>query len=171
MTVVFDSGSTDLEIASKGPIYRELAYNIQLRTTGTLCGEACNNQVKFDANKSSTWVESGEEDQYISFGTGVGVDPVSTTEDDWYLLLHKGNDTIAVGGVSVPDVEIYLITYQTPTFAPDSFSGIQGQINKNTDGLLSTKLIILLFQDCPLRRKASLPDCSVRDCLRSLAFT
>ena len=139
--------------------------------TGTLCGETCNNQVKFDANKSSTWVESGEEDEYISFATGVGVDPVSTTEDDWYLLLHKGNDTIAVGGVSVPEVEIYLITYQTPTFSPDPFSGIQGRTDKNTDSLLIIKLIILFFQDCPLRRKASLLDCSVRDCPRCLAST
>ncbi|KAI0092930.1 acid protease [Irpex rosettiformis] len=118
MSVVFDSGSTDLEIAS------------------TLCGETCNNQVKFDANKSSTWVESGEEDEYISFATGVGVDPVSTTEDDWYLLLHKGNDTIAVGGVSVPNVELYLITYQTPTFSPDPFSGIQG-LSSNAAGLFA----------------------------------
>ena len=79
-------------------------YSIQPFIPGTLCRETCNNQVKFDANKSSTWVDSGEEDEHISFSTGVGVDPVSTTEDDWYLLVHKGTDTIAVGGVSVPDV-------------------------------------------------------------------
>lgn len=32
-----------------------------------------------------------------------------------------------MGGVSVPNVQMFLITNQTPTFAPDPFSGIQGE--------------------------------------------
>lgn len=87
-------------------------------------------------------MESGLEDEYISFATGVGVDPVSTTEDDWYLTLHSGNDTVAVGGVSVPNVFLYLITYQTPTFSPDPFSGIQGQIDEPNG---NPNLILTLF--------------------------
>jgi hypothetical protein len=100
--------------------------------SGTLCDETCNKQVKFDANKSSTFVD-GVEEYYISFATGVGVDPV--VDENWYLIIHAGNDVVSVGGISVPNVDLYLITYQTPTFSPDPFSGIQGATRMDTPSI------------------------------------
>ncbi|KIP06419.1 hypothetical protein PHLGIDRAFT_460435 [Phlebiopsis gigantea 11061_1 CR5-6] len=105
ISVVFDTGSSTLEFAS------------------TRCGAACSHQTKFDATKSSTFVDGGRSST-ITFGTGVGVDPV--IGDNWQLTLRSAKDTVSVGGVSVPNVSLFLITNQTPTFAADPFSGIQG---------------------------------------------
>ncbi|KAI0692888.1 acid protease [Cytidiella melzeri] len=105
ISVVFDTGSSTLEFAS------------------TLCGAPCSNQVQFDATKSSTFVD-GKRETTITFGTGVGVDPV--IGNNWQLTLRQATDTVTVGGISAPKVELFLITDQTPTFGPDPFSGIQG---------------------------------------------
>ncbi|KAI0344662.1 acid protease [Trametopsis cervina] len=105
ISVVFDTGSSTLEFAS------------------TLCGQACANQIQFDSTKSSTFVDSRRTSS-ITFGTGVGVDPVIGS--NWRLTLREAKDTVTVGGISVSNVDLFLITGQTPTFAPDPFSGIQG---------------------------------------------
>ena len=91
---------------------------------GTLCGAPCANQIQFDSSKSSTFVDGGETDSII-FGTGVGVDPV--IGDDWMLTLRSAKDTVSIGNLKVPNVDLFLITDQTPTFGPDPFSGIQGK--------------------------------------------
>lgn len=91
--------------------------------TGTLCGAPCKNQIQFDPSKSSTFVDGGRT-SLITFATGVGVDPV--IGNNWQLTLRTAQDTVAVGGVSVPSVSLFLITNQTPTFGPDPFSGIMG---------------------------------------------
>jgi hypothetical protein len=93
------------------------------RFLGTRCGTSCVNQVQFYSTKSSTFVDGGRTST-ITFGTGVGVDPV--VGNNWQLTLRSAKDTVSVGGVSVSNVSLFLITDQTPTFAPDPFSGIQG---------------------------------------------
>ncbi|KAI0084066.1 acid protease [Irpex rosettiformis] len=105
VSVVFDTGSSTLEFAS------------------TRCGAACSNQVQFDSTKSSTFVDR-QRTSTITFGTGGGVDPV--IGNNWQLTLRSASDTVTVGGISVPNVNLFLITNQTPTFGPDPFSGIQG---------------------------------------------
>ncbi|KAG7446309.1 acid protease [Guyanagaster necrorhizus] len=102
--VVFDTGSRTLEFAS------------------TLCGSACN-QVRFDPKQSFTFVDGGRTGS-ITFATGVGVDPVVGA--NYILTLRSGTDTMAVGGFVVPNVDLFLITNQTPAFDIDPFSGIQG---------------------------------------------
>ncbi|KAI0690547.1 aspartic peptidase domain-containing protein [Cytidiella melzeri] len=104
-SVVFDTGSTTLEINS------------------VECGSACANQPQFDQNKSSTFVDRGQIAKIV-FSTGVGVDPV--VGDNYELQLRSGTDTVAVGGISVANVSLFLITTQTPAFDIDPFSGIQG---------------------------------------------
>ena len=79
--------------------------------------------MQFDDSKSSTFVDR-QRTSTITFGTGVGVDPV--IGNNWQLTLREARDTVTVGGISVPNVDLFLITKQTPTFAPDPFSGIQG---------------------------------------------
>lgn len=66
----------------------------------------------------------GGDETYLGFATGVGVTPVEN--EDWYLLLRNGSDTVIVGDVSVANVTLYLIYNQTSNFAPDPFSGILG---------------------------------------------
>lgn len=105
LTVVFDTGSFDLEIAS------------------TFCGSACSNQVQFDSSKSTTYKDLGRNSS-ISFATGVGVDPV--VNDDYVLELRSGRDTVSVGGIAVQNLDLFLITNQTAQFNIDPFSGIQG---------------------------------------------
>jgi len=105
VSVVFDTGSSTLEFAS------------------TLCGADCDNQVKFDSSKSSTFVD-GKRTSSITFSTGVGVDPVVGA--NYKLTLRSGTDTVAIGGLSVPNISLFLITDQTPKFGIDPFSGIQG---------------------------------------------
>ncbi|KAL4255013.1 peptidase A1 family protein [Abortiporus biennis] len=104
-TVVFDTGSSTLEVP------------------GIQCGTACENQRTFAPSKSSTFVDGGLTGN-VTFGTGVGVDPV--IGDNWQLSLRSATDTVSVGGLSVDSVNFYLITNQTPTFASDPFDGIQG---------------------------------------------
>ncbi len=71
----------------------------------------------------------------LTFGTGVGVDPV--IGNNWRLTLRTARDTVGVGGISVPDVSLFLITNQTPTFGPDPFSGIQGTFNVVRQAILT----------------------------------
>ncbi|KAF5392006.1 hypothetical protein D9757_003250 [Collybiopsis confluens] len=104
ISVVFDTGSSTLEFAS------------------TLC-PTCTPQVRFNSSKSSTFVDGGRTST-ITFGTGVGVDPV--VGDNYQLQLRSATDTVSVGGLSSPNVPLFLITEQTPTFDIDPFSGIQG---------------------------------------------
>ncbi|KAK0225889.1 acid protease [Armillaria fumosa] len=103
ITVVFDTGSRTLEFAS------------------TLCGSC--NQAKFDPTHSSTFVD-GRSTSSITFSTGVGVDPVVGA--NYRLTLRSATDTVSIGGFEVPNVSLFLITDQTPAFAIDPFSGIQG---------------------------------------------
>ncbi|KAI0729009.1 aspartic peptidase domain-containing protein, partial [Irpex lacteus] len=105
INVVFDTGSFDLEISS------------------TKCGAACANQIQFDPSKSSTFIDRINETT-LNFGTGIGIDPVQGS--NWSLQVRNSSDTVAVGGVSVPDVEFYLIVNQTKEWAADPNSGIQG---------------------------------------------
>ena len=46
--------------------------------------------------------------------------------NNWQLELRSAHDTVAVGGISVANISLFLITGQTETFASDPFSGIQG---------------------------------------------
>ncbi|KAJ7138311.1 acid protease [Mycena epipterygia] len=105
ISVVFDTGSSTLEFAS------------------TLCGTACDNQVKFNSSESTTFVDGGVNTS-ITFETGVGVDPV--IGDNYRLDLRSATDTVSVGGLVAPATELFLITNQTEKFGIDPFSGIQG---------------------------------------------
>lgn len=92
---------------------------------GTLCS-TCADQIQFDASASSTFIDGGKTST-ITFATGVGVTPV--IGDNTQLTLLSAFDTVVVGGLSSPNVSLFLITEQTPTFNVDTFSGIQGQAN------------------------------------------
>ncbi|KAJ6483962.1 acid protease [Mycena sanguinolenta] len=104
-TVVFDTGSATLEIP------------------GTACGSACKNQHQFNSSASATFIDKNSSSTLV-FGTGVGVTPVNGT--NWQLNLSLVADTVSVAGLTVKSSELYLITYQTPTFAMDPFDGIMG---------------------------------------------
>ncbi|KAF9818494.1 hypothetical protein IEO21_02732 [Rhodonia placenta] len=106
ISVVFDTGSETLEFAS------------------TQCGDPCANQPKFDTSQSSTYVNHHQTTS-ISFETGIGVDPI-TSDSEFVLTLQEGEDTVTVGGIAVPNVDLYTIIDQTAAFAIDPFSGIQG---------------------------------------------
>ena len=90
---------------------------------GTLCHQACANQIEFDPTKSSTFVD-GAVHTNITFVTGVGVDPV--VNDDYTMDLQSGTDTVSVGGLTVVNTTLFLITNQTEKFGIDTFSGILG---------------------------------------------
>lgn len=96
-------------------------------STGTECTSACANQPKFDTNKSSTYVGSDEVSE-ISFETGIGVDTLQYS-GEYVLWLRTGYDTVTVGGISTPDVELYTIINQTSAFDVDPQSGIQGALS------------------------------------------
>ncbi|KAF7342890.1 Acid protease [Mycena sanguinolenta] len=104
-TVVFDTGSFTLEVP------------------GTACGAACANQRQFNSSASSTFLDQNSSST-ITFGTGVGVDPV--VGDNWQLELELVADTFSIAGMTIPFGGFYLITNQTPTFLPDPFDGIRG---------------------------------------------
>ncbi|KAF7336875.1 Acid protease [Mycena venus] len=104
-TVVFDTGSFSLEVP------------------GTACGAACANQHQFDPSLSSTF----EDEQFnttITFGTGIGVDPV--VGNNWELWLSFVADILHVADMTIPFGGFFLITNQTSTFAPDPMDGIMG---------------------------------------------
>ncbi|KAJ6532618.1 aspartic peptidase domain-containing protein [Mycena capillaripes] len=103
--VVFDTGSSTLEF------------------TSTLCGSPCSNQIKFDPTKSSTFVDL-KNTSTLSFGTGIGVDPV--VSDDYRLELRAAQDTVMVGGLVAKNVDLFLVTNQTDKLAIEPMSGIQG---------------------------------------------
>lgn len=52
------------------------------------------------------------------------MDPV--IGNNWQLTLRSGTDAVSVGGLAAKSVSLFVITNQTPTFAPDPFDGIQG---------------------------------------------
>ncbi|KAJ7669356.1 acid protease [Mycena polygramma] len=105
LSVVFDTGSTELEIAS------------------TMCDSSCDAQAKFNTTKSSTFVDK-KTTSSITFSTGVGVDPVVGA--NYKLTLRAAQDTITVGGLVAKKMPIKLITKQTAKFEINPFSGIQG---------------------------------------------
>ncbi|KAJ7646688.1 acid protease [Roridomyces roridus] len=111
MLVVFDTGSSTLELAS------------------TLCGEACSNQVQFDPTQSSTFAD-GNFTGVLFFDTGVGVVPV--IGNNTQMTLHNATDTVSIGGLTIKSTELFLILNQTEPFFADPFSGIQGLDAKAT---------------------------------------
>ncbi|KAJ3965719.1 acid protease [Lentinula raphanica] len=115
ITVVFDTGSSTLEFAS------------------TLCS-TCASQIQFDPSQSSTFVDGGRTST-ITFATGVGVDPV--IGNNTQLQLRSATDTVSVGGLSSPNVSLFLITEQTPVFDIDPFSGIQGRMGARAQGFFA----------------------------------
>jgi Eukaryotic aspartyl protease len=96
---------------------------------GTLCGQPCDNQIKFDPTKSSTFVDEGTQ-LSVSFITGVGVDPV--VNNDYTLDLRNGSDTVRIAGFTLPNTSLFLITNQTAKFSGDTFSGIFGEPKTET---------------------------------------
>ncbi|KAF8145430.1 acid protease [Mycena galopus ATCC 62051] len=104
-TVVFDTGSFSLEVP------------------GTACGAACANQRQFNSSASSTFQDEGYSTT-ITFGTGVGVDPV--VGDNWEMSLSFVADALTIADLSIPFGGFYLITNQTATFLPDPFDDILG---------------------------------------------
>lgn len=105
LSVIFDTGSGTLEFASSE------------------CDSSCDNQVRFDVNASSTYVDGGDKTT-IYFGTGIGVTPV--VGDNTAMSGISGTDTVTVGGLTAPDAPLWIITNQTAAFETDPYSGIQG---------------------------------------------
>lgn len=80
----------------------------------------------FDTAKSSTYVDLNET-LTIAFETGGGVNPI-VSDDEYVLWLLTGQDTVTVGGIAVPNVELYTVINQTTAFDSNPYSGIQGQV-------------------------------------------
>ncbi|KAJ7688192.1 aspartic peptidase domain-containing protein [Mycena rosella] len=98
--------------------------SVALEIPGTSCAAACAKQRQFNSSASNTFQNQAEEDNTITFGTGVGVDPVNGS--DWSLTVNLVVDTVSVvAALSVPLRGFYLITDQTPTFS-DPFDVIMG---------------------------------------------
>ncbi|KAJ7646694.1 acid protease [Roridomyces roridus] len=113
MLVVFDTGSSTLEVAS------------------TQCAEACSNQIQFDPTQSSTFAE-GNFTGVLVFDTGVGVVPV--IGNNTQMTLHNATDTVSIGGLTIESTELFLIINQTEPFFADPFSGIMG-MDAQADGV------------------------------------
>lgn len=88
---------------------------------GTLCGQQCNNQTKFDPFKSSSFVAG-------STITNDG-DPV-VVEDD--LKLRNGTDTISIGEIRANHTSLALITDESGNFSRYPFDGILGKPKAET---------------------------------------
>lgn len=122
--MVFDTGSSLLEVPSKPIPLRCSRSALTLpRFPGTSC-TTCSHQHQFATSKSSTY-KNGGRSQSLTFATGVGVTPVDG--DNWQLRITSGTDTVSVGGVTVTNTAVNVITSQTPTFNPDPFDGIMGE--------------------------------------------
>lgn len=66
----------------------------------------------------------GGDETFIGFATGVGVTPV--VDEDVFLDVRNGSDTVTVGYISVADVTLYLIFNQSSNFDADPFDSILG---------------------------------------------
>jgi hypothetical protein len=71
----------------------------------------------------------------IVFATGGGVDPV--VGDNYKLTLRSARDTITVGGLSAPNVDMFLVTNQTRPFDRNPYSGILG-LDSRGDGFFGS---------------------------------
>ncbi|KAJ7586100.1 acid protease [Mycena floridula] len=106
-TVVFDTGSPDLEIPGKN------------------CTDACANQNLFDFDQSSTFLVTDDGNgTFIEFATGGDATPFGIEE--WSMTLVQVADTISVAGLSVPNVTFFLISNQSQPFSADPYDGILG---------------------------------------------
>lgn len=102
--VVWDTGSSTPEFAS------------------TLC-DTCIHQIRFNSSQSSTFVDLNQTGTIV-FATGGGVAPV--IGNNTALTLREATDTVSVGGFTVPNVTVFLVTNQTEVFNRDPYSGIVG---------------------------------------------
>ncbi|KAH8928719.1 acid protease [Atractiella rhizophila] len=97
-TVVFDTGSFDLEIPSSS------------------CA-SCANHRRFNASQSSTFRARSNDTMVLPFTTGVGVHPVqqiTNTTTDWTLTLSGATDRVQLANFIVDDVDFWLIEDETP---------------------------------------------------------
>ena len=89
----------------------------------------CSRQKKFDPTKSQTFIDVGR-DSTVDFSSGTGVDPVINDEDsnsNYQMHLRQIRETVQIGGYTLSNFSMSLITSQTPTFDPDPFDGIVGE--------------------------------------------
>jgi hypothetical protein len=133
ISVVFDTGSYTLEFPGefcRGPLALATTYAL---TIGPQCTSCSSKQHKFQTSKSSTFIDGGRTTS-ISFSTGVNQIPV-TSSSQYRLTLRTGSDTVALGGLSVRNTDLYLITAQTAAFNVDPFDGIMGMPSDGTGWL------------------------------------
>ncbi|KAJ7599581.1 acid protease [Mycena floridula] len=106
-TVVFDTGSQDLELPGKN------------------CTSSCANQHVFDWDKSSTFelLNSGPSGDGVSVTFTTGGDATPAGLQDLTMNLVQVADTISVGGLSVANVSFFMIQ---KAFSEDQYDGILG---------------------------------------------